>query len=160
MNGTAPDALSPETKAAVTQLAKEILAGLPAPVVKQHDSSKLLPGNRLTLSLFSELRYALGTTGVTGEAPVQQLISTVKKDNAGKFTVEYEESALPTDATKYQLVYADGYSAPPVDIPAPAGGKVTISVPNGNNDPDPDTLLAVSLLAGTESILISFTSQR
>lgn len=141
-----------------SQLAQDILAGLPAPKVSNNGDSKLLPDNRLTMSLFTELRYGLGTTDVAGKAPAQQLSSIVVRDNAGKFSITYDEASIPTEATDFTLVYANGFKTAQSTIPAAVSKKVTIEVPSGSGNPDARTLLAIELITGTEVILVSFAT--
>jgi hypothetical protein len=140
------------------KVAQEVLAGFPRRTARDGTESKLLPGNKLTLSLFSELRYGLGTPEIAGTAPKQQLSSVVTKDDAGKYKITYNEPDLPHDATKYQLVYADGVSTAAANIPAAVGEKVTIELPPAANARDANTLLAVKLADATEVILISFVT--
>jgi hypothetical protein len=114
----------------------------------------LEPGFLSTLSLFSELRFALGTP-YNGAAPQQQLTSTVQKVN-GVFKIVYAKDILPTEADKYDLVYLDGTTNQNKDITPAADGTVTILL---DANPDPLTLVAVKIKKQSEVLLVSFVTQ-
>jgi hypothetical protein len=123
----------------------------------------LEPGHLSTLSLFSELRYALGTPPLNGVAPQQQLTSTVQRDGTA-FKIVYAKNTLPTEADKYALVYSDGITKPDkeaengggLDITPAADGTVTINL---DASPDPLTLLAVKIKKQREVLLVSFVTR-
>jgi hypothetical protein len=114
----------------------------------------LEPGFLSTLSLFSELRFALGTP-YNGAAPQQQLTSTVQKVNS-VFKIVYAKDILPPEADKYELVYSDGIPRPGKDITPAADGTVTILL---DANPDPLTLIAVKIKKQSEVLLVSFVTQ-
>jgi hypothetical protein len=114
----------------------------------------LEPGHLSTLSLFSELRFALGTPR-NGAAPQQQLTSTVQKVGTA-FKIVYAKDTLPADADKYALVYSDGTTKPDKDITPAGDGTVTINL---DASPDPLTLLAVKIKKQGEVLLVSFVTQ-
>lgn len=143
-------------------LARRIIEGLPVQQARNESPpppTKLQPGNRLTLSLFSELRYGLGTTQVGGAAPTQELISTLDEDDTGSFGLVYDDAVLKGfGAQAYTLVYSAG-KTDTKDLPAAAVGKVRIPVPSGSTNPDPRTLVAILLSAGKEVLVVSFVSR-
>jgi|tagenome__1003787_1003787.scaffolds.fasta_scaffold20958217_3 hypothetical protein len=114
----------------------------------------LEPGYLSTLSLFSELRFALGTP-YNGAAPQQQVTSTVQKVN-GVFKIVYAKDIVPTEADRYQLVYSVGIPNPDKDITRAVDGTVTIQL---DASPDPLTLIAVKIKKQTEVLLVSFVTQ-
>jgi hypothetical protein len=116
----------------------------------------LAAGNRLTQSLFSEIRFGLGTRDFTGPAPTQQLTSLVEPAPGRyppQYQISYPKAALPADAKEYDLVYLAGPDVVNKTIPsADHEGNVKILLPE---KPDAATLLAVRLRNQTEVVLVS-----
>jgi hypothetical protein len=128
----------------------------PPSVVYDQPAPSLAAGNRLTQSLFSELRYGLGTRDFTGAAPQQQLTSLVQlvPGSRAKYMITLK-GALPADATDYDLVYLDGGPDVSDKIPLPSDDTVQIKLPD---DRDAATLLAVRLRHQTEVVLVSLVT--
>jgi hypothetical protein len=112
------------------------------------------PGQPQTLSLFSELRFALGTPR-DGAAPQQQLTTTVEKVGCANYKIVYGKDTLPADANLYDLFYADGTAKTDRDIPRATDGTVTIQL---DASPSPLTLLAVKIKKLKEVLLVSFAT--
>jgi hypothetical protein len=147
------------TRGDFTDLIEAIIKGLsytpPSGAVDQTASS-LAAGNRLTQSLFSEIRFGLGTRDFTGAAPTQQLTSLVEPAPGRyppQYQISYPKAALPPDAKEYDLVYLAGPDVVNKTIPsADHEGNVKILLPE---KPDAATLLAVRLRNQTEVVLLS-----
>jgi hypothetical protein len=148
-----------QVKDIATQIAKEIVAGLSTRT--GDDETKLDKATRFTQSVFSELRYALGSRNVDGSAARQRLTSKVVVADS-TYTITYHEDDLPAEVDHYDLIYRGGDTITDKDIVV-TDGKATITLPNEARKPNPLRLLAVRLKKSTgadaEVILLSFVLQ-
>lgn len=108
-------------------LAREIITGLPARSMGT-DNGPLEPAARLVNSLFSELRFALGSADVVNGSAAQMLPFTVTEIDPGNHRgkIKYKRSHMsPYGATTLTIAFASG--APQIeDIPTVGADEQTI----------------------------------
>ena len=156
-----PDSIpTTQVKEIAEQIAKEIVAGLPRG--NDSEEAKLDPVTKVTQSVFSEIRFGLGSRNVDGTPTRQQLSSRLTVGAGPTYTITYQESDLPYGVDHFDLVYPGRKTYVDNDIVV-ANKVATITVPSGTNDPSPFTLLAVRLKKSTgpdaEVVLVSFVTQ-
>jgi hypothetical protein len=155
----APAIPQEQLEAIAVKVAQAVVAGLPR---GNDEETKLDPATKVTQSIFSEIRFGLGSRNVDGTPTKQQLSSRVIVGAGPTYTITYQESDLPYGVDHYDLVYAGGKTVVDEDIVV-ANKIATITVPSGTNDPSPFTLLAVKLKKSTgpdaEVVLVSFVTQ-